>query len=114
MGPRLQPATCKRGDRFEILYEEVLLEGQPHAVGAILALVYENEERRHEAYRYGDYGTYYDGEGRPLRKMFLRSPLRYSRITSHFTHPPFPSRAQDPTGHTGASTTVRRWARRFR
>jgi murein DD-endopeptidase MepM/ murein hydrolase activator NlpD len=76
----------KRGDRFEILYEEVLLEGQPHAVGAVYALVYENQGRRHEAYRFGDSGTYYDGEGRPLKKMFLRSPLRYSsRITSAFS-----------------------------
>lgn len=75
----------KRGDRFEILYEEVLLEGQPHSVGTVYALVYENQDRRHEAYRFGDSGTYYDGEGRPLKKMFLRSPLRYSRITSVFT-----------------------------
>lgn len=77
----------KKGDRFEIFYEEVLLEGEPHAIGAIYALVYEDSRgRRHEAYRFGDSGTYYDGEGRPLRKMFLRSPLRYSRITSHFSH----------------------------
>lgn len=75
----------KRGDAFELLFEEVLLEGQPHSVGAIYALVYEAKGRRHEAYRYGDSGTFYDGEGHPLRKMFLRSPLRYSRITSHFT-----------------------------
>jgi murein DD-endopeptidase MepM/ murein hydrolase activator NlpD len=76
----------KQGDQFEILYEEVLLEGEPHAVSAIYALVYDDSRgRRHEAYRYGDSGTYYDGEGRPLKKMFLRSPLRYSRITSRFT-----------------------------
>ena len=76
----------KKGDRFEILFEEILLEGEPHSVGAVHALVYDDSRnRRHEAYRYGDSGTYYDGEGRPLRKMFLRSPLRYSRITSHFT-----------------------------
>lgn len=75
----------KRGDAFELLYEEVLLEGQPHSVGAIYALVYQAKGRKHEAYRFGDSGTFYDGEGHPLRKMFLRSPLRYSRITSHFT-----------------------------
>jgi murein DD-endopeptidase MepM/ murein hydrolase activator NlpD len=28
---------------------------------------------------------YYDGEGRPLQKMFLRSPLPYSRVTSKFS-----------------------------
>lgn len=76
----------KLGDRFEILYEEVLLEGQPHSVGTVYALVYNNQGRQHEAYRYGDSGTYYDSEGHPLRKMFLRSPLRYSsRITSAFS-----------------------------
>ena len=74
------------GDRFEVLYEEVLLDGKPQDVGRILAVVYDNDGRRHEAYRYGDSGVYYDGEGRPLKKMFLRSPLRYSRVTSSFSH----------------------------
>lgn len=77
----------QRGDRFEILYEEVQLDGQPYAIGTIHALVYEDVKgRRHEAYRYGNTGVYYDGEGHPLKKMFLRSPLRYSRVTSHFSH----------------------------
>jgi len=38
-----------------------------------------------EAYRFGDPPGYYDGDGRPLRKLFLRSPLRYSRVTSRFS-----------------------------
>jgi murein DD-endopeptidase MepM/ murein hydrolase activator NlpD len=75
----------RRGDRFEVLYQEVQLDGQFHEVGTILAVVYDNQGRLHEAYRYGDSGVYYDGEGRPMRKMFLRSPLRYSRITSMFS-----------------------------
>ena len=74
------------GDRFEVLYEEVLMEGEFHALGTVLALSYfDSEGRRHEAYRYGNDSVYYDGEGRPLKKMFLRSPLRYSRITSRFS-----------------------------
>ncbi len=76
----------QRGDRFEVLYEEILLEGEPHDIGRVLAVVLENRGRLHEAYRFGDSGVYYDGEGRPLKKMFLRSPLRYSRITSSFSH----------------------------
>jgi murein DD-endopeptidase MepM/ murein hydrolase activator NlpD len=75
----------QKGDQFEVLYEEELLEGKPHDVGRVLAVVYENDGRRHEAYRYGESGVFYDGEGRPLKKMFLRSPLRYSRVTSNFT-----------------------------
>lgn len=76
----------RRGDQFEILYQEVQLDGRFHEVGTILAVVYDNQGRLHEAYRYGDSGVYYDGEGRPMRKMFLRSPLRYSRVTSMFSH----------------------------
>jgi murein DD-endopeptidase MepM/ murein hydrolase activator NlpD len=75
----------RRGDRFEILYEQVYLDGRPHSTGNVLALVYDNAGRRHEVYRYGD-GGFYTADGRPLEKMFLRSPLRYSRITSRFTH----------------------------
>jgi murein DD-endopeptidase MepM/ murein hydrolase activator NlpD len=75
----------KRGDRFQVLYEEIRLDGQLHDVGQVLALVYDAQGRRHEAYRFGDGGIYYDGQGEPLKKMFLRSPLRYSRITSTFS-----------------------------
>ena len=72
------------GDTFEVLYEEVYLDGRFYAPGSVLALTYDNAGRRHEAYRYGD--GFYDADGRPLKKMFLRSPLAYSRVTSRFSH----------------------------
>jgi murein DD-endopeptidase MepM/ murein hydrolase activator NlpD len=75
----------QKGDRFEVLYQEVQLDGKFHDVGTILAAIYDNRGRLHEAYRYGDASVYYDGDGSPMRKMFLRSPLRYSRITSSFS-----------------------------
>ncbi len=34
----------------------------------------------------GHGGNYYDRDGEPLRKAFLKSPLNYRRISSHFTH----------------------------
>jgi murein DD-endopeptidase MepM/ murein hydrolase activator NlpD len=75
----------REGDRFEILFEEIFLDDAYESAGEILALTYENRGRRLEAYRFGDDQGYYDAEGRPLRKMFLRSPLRFSRITSRFS-----------------------------
>jgi murein DD-endopeptidase MepM/ murein hydrolase activator NlpD len=68
-----------------VLYQEVWVDGAYDGPGTILALSYQNGGRRLEAYRYADRG-YYDGEGRPLQKMFLRSPLPYSRITSRFSN----------------------------
>jgi murein DD-endopeptidase MepM/ murein hydrolase activator NlpD len=74
----------RRGDTFRVAFEEELIDGSYAGVGKIAALVYENEGRRHEAYRFGDRG-YFDAEGRPLQKMFLRSPLKFSRVTSGFS-----------------------------
>ncbi len=78
----------RTGDTFEVLYEKVFLDGAYHSLGGIVAMSYENLGRRLEAYRHGsgDSSGYYDAEGRPLRKMFLRSPMRYSRVTSRFSN----------------------------
>jgi murein DD-endopeptidase MepM/ murein hydrolase activator NlpD len=75
----------RRGDRFEVMYEALQVDGKDRSAGKLVALVYDNQGRRHEAYRFGSAEVYYDGEGRPLRKMFLRSPLRYTHITSPFS-----------------------------
>ena len=81
----------RKGDYFKVLYEEELLDGQFDGVGRILAMVYENRGVRHEAYLYGEDGAegYYDAEGRPLQKMFLKSPLPFMRVTSRFSHSRF-------------------------
>ncbi|HUF77284.1 MAG TPA: peptidoglycan DD-metalloendopeptidase family protein, partial [Thermoanaerobaculia bacterium] len=76
----------RHGDRFEVLYEEVYLDGRPRGIGDVLGLVYENRGQRLEAYRFGAEPAYYDAQGRPLQKMFLRSPLPFSRVTSRFSH----------------------------
>lgn len=76
----------RAGDRLQVLYEQVLIDGAPARVGEVLAVVLENRGHVVEAYRYGD-GGYYDADGVPLRKMFLRSPIAFStRITSGFSH----------------------------
>jgi murein DD-endopeptidase MepM/ murein hydrolase activator NlpD len=72
-------------DRFRVLYEVASVDGARGRVQRILALQYENRSNLLEAYRFDD--GYYDGDGRPLRKQFLRSPLQYSsRVTSRFSH----------------------------
>jgi len=73
------------GDRFEVLYEKIYLDGEFYRIGGILALTYVNGGRQLEAYLFGEDRGHYDGEGRPLQKLFLKSPLRYSRVTSGFS-----------------------------
>ncbi len=76
----------RAGDRFWVAWQEIQLDGEFHRVGSVEALVYENGSRQLEAYRFGEDGAYFDAEGRPLRKQFLRSPLPYSRVTSKYTN----------------------------
>lgn len=73
------------GDRFEVIFEELYVDGERAGIGNVRALVYENQGKRLEAYRFADQG-YYDANGRPLQKMFLRSPLPFTRVTSRFSH----------------------------
>lgn len=78
-----------RGDRFGVVFEEVSLDGEKSGLGRVLSLYYENKGKRHEAYLYGDGDgplAYFDGEGRPLQKLFLRSPLPFMRVTSKFSY----------------------------
>jgi murein DD-endopeptidase MepM/ murein hydrolase activator NlpD len=73
-------------DEFRLLYEELWVEGEPQGAGRILALRYGQEDGRSwEAYEFDGQG-YYDEQGRPLQKMFLRSPMPYSRVTSRFSN----------------------------
>lgn len=80
------------GDRFEILFDELLLDGQVQGVSEVHALRYLNRGRWREAYRFqdeapaeGGSNRYYDADGQPLQRQFLRSPLPYSRVTSRFS-----------------------------
>ncbi|HEX6203013.1 MAG TPA: peptidoglycan DD-metalloendopeptidase family protein, partial [Thermoanaerobaculia bacterium] len=76
----------RRGDRFEVVYDELLVDGRRQGIGPIWALSLDNGGRRVEAYRYGADGGYYDADGRPLEKMFLRSPVKLAHVTSRFTN----------------------------
>lgn len=78
----------RRGDTFQLLVERVVSDGRIVDYGPVVAARYVNDGREITAVRFaGSDGRagYYDAEGRPLRKQFLRAPLRFSRVTSRFS-----------------------------
>jgi murein DD-endopeptidase MepM/ murein hydrolase activator NlpD len=86
----------RAGDRYSVLYEQRFRNGVFIGTGRILAAHFDNAGTRYEAYLYQVPGTgagYYDRGGRSLRRQFLKSPLRYTRISSGFSrsrlHPIF-------------------------
>jgi murein DD-endopeptidase MepM/ murein hydrolase activator NlpD len=76
------------GDSFAVLVERVQRDGKTVAYGPVLAASYSNRGTTYTAVRYafGGHGeNYYDGHGHPLRKQFLRAPLRFTRVTSRYS-----------------------------
>lgn len=75
-------------DRWRLTVEEKMVKGQNVGWGAILAAEYENAGTPYRATLFrlnGEEHGYFTPEGLSLRKMFLKSPVRYGRITSGFS-----------------------------
>lgn len=77
------------GDRFEILFERAMRNGEFAGYGRVLAASMTNEGRKMTAVRFEDADgnpAYYDADGRSLKRQFLKSPLPFDpRITSGFS-----------------------------
>lgn len=77
----------RQGDEFAVIYEELYVDGEYFGEGRILAASFINQGNEFHAIRYTDHRgvtEYYDAEGRSVRKAFLRTPLEFARISSHF------------------------------
>lgn len=75
------------GDYFELLYEELWRDGKYIGDGDLLAARFVNMKEEHVAVRYTDQTGqtgYYTPSGHSLKKLFLRDPVHFSRISSHF------------------------------
>jgi N-acetylmuramoyl-L-alanine amidase len=78
----------RKGDRFKILVEKLYKDGQFVRYGKILAATYDNSSQAHRGFYFKEPGGregYYDEKGRSLEKSFLRSPLRFTRITTGYS-----------------------------
>lgn len=74
----------RRGDRFNIVYEERFINGEYVGRGKILAAEFINQKETFTAILFND-GNYYTPEGRSMRKSFLRAPVNFRYISSNFT-----------------------------
>lgn len=77
----------RQGDSFRVLYDEVFRDGERIRDGAILAAEFVNQGRTFRAVYFVDdeeRAGYYAPDGRAMRKAFLRAPLDFTRISSHF------------------------------
>ena len=78
----------RSGDRFSAVFSEQMLDGKKLEDGLILAAEFVNKGEVYRAVRFVDASGkagYYTPEGKRMKKEFLRTPLKFSRISSTFT-----------------------------
>ena len=76
------------GDVIKVIVEKEYIAGRFAKYGRIVAARYEGKFGRHEAFLYKDQASreaYYMADGEALEKEFLKTPLKYTRISSGFT-----------------------------
>ena len=79
--------SIRKGDSFHIVYEELYRDGKKVGTGDILSASFVNSGEEYQAVLYtSEDGSsdYYTPDGDSLRKAFLRSPVDFARISSHF------------------------------
>ena len=76
----------QNGDKFKVIYEKKSIEGQTVGAGEILGAYYKNYDNEYYGILFENdkHKGYYDLEARPMKKNFLKSPVKYSRISSRF------------------------------
>jgi len=75
------------GDRFTIMVEKKYMNGEFIKYGHILAAKFTNQGKTIDVLRYTDpegKTAYYHPDGRAVKKMFLRCPLPFMRVTSRY------------------------------
>ncbi|WP_250461407.1 peptidoglycan DD-metalloendopeptidase family protein [Microbulbifer litoralis] len=89
----------RKGDSFNVMFEEEFLDGEKIGNGAIQAASFTNQGKTFSAVRYIDRNgdaSYYTPDGKSMRKAFIRTPVDFTRISSHFNprrlHPVFKTR----------------------
>jgi len=78
----------RKGDQFSVVYNELFKDGEKIRDGRILAAEFINQGKSYKAVHYTDprgESGYYTPDGKSMRKAFLRSPVKFSHISSRFS-----------------------------
>lgn len=82
------PLQARKGDVFRILVDEERVDGEFLRYGRVHAVEYDGQKTgKQQAFYYevnGGTGQFYDATGRAMQGGWLRTPLRYDRLSSRF------------------------------
>jgi murein DD-endopeptidase MepM/ murein hydrolase activator NlpD len=74
------------GDTFQVVYEELWRDGRRIGTGDVIGATFTNRGKRFSALAYAPNGKteYFDETGRPLKKVLMRIPIEFARLSSTF------------------------------
>jgi murein DD-endopeptidase MepM/ murein hydrolase activator NlpD len=79
----------QQGDKFKVVYDEDFVNGQSVGIGEISSAVFNSCGKDLYAFYYAKdaahEGDYYDENGNSMKKEFLKAPVKFSRISSHYS-----------------------------
>jgi len=77
----------QKGDRFKVIFKEQYVQDTRVGVGGVETALFEHHGELFYAFPFEqkDHVDYFDENAKSLRKAFLKSPLKYGRISSSFT-----------------------------
>ncbi|MFH0928227.1 MAG: peptidoglycan DD-metalloendopeptidase family protein [bacterium] len=78
----------RAGDTFSFVYEELWRDGRYIMPGSVIAVRYTNAGHEFSGYRFEDSKgkvSYFDEEGKSLRRLFLKAPVAFKFISSGYT-----------------------------
>jgi len=108
----------REGDEIRLMVEKISVDGRFLKYGKILAADYTGKFGQHRIIGYRDPDGnegYYTADGRSVRKDFLKSPMKYTRVSSsgglrkalkHTGPTTYTARADTPVWAVGAGTVV--------
>ncbi|MBK3519456.1 peptidoglycan DD-metalloendopeptidase family protein [Carboxylicivirga marina] len=78
----------EKGDNFKVFYEELYVDSVSIGIGQIHSALFHHRGRNYYAFKYAEDSVehYFDEQGQSLRKAFLKAPLKFSRVSSRFSH----------------------------
>ena len=75
------------GDHFKVLFDERYVEDESIGIGEVKAIYFNHKEKDYKAFAFEQRGKvdYFDEEGQGMRKAFLKSPLKFGRMSSAYS-----------------------------
>ncbi len=78
----------EEGDKFKVIYDEQYVDSIAIGIGNIYAASFYHKGTELLAYNYKQDGveSFFDENGKSLRRQFLKAPLKFSRISSGYSN----------------------------